>query len=193
MFALAGVYAQTIKPSGSYLEFGVYDGRTIALAFHTMATACDRFFAFDSFKGIGGATAQEQSHFANGQYYANLATLDYNLRFTGVDVARVTPVAGFFEDTLAGRTPRDYGIESASVVHIDTDVYAPALQALEFVTSALPQGALLLFDDYDQLAASNRKGERRAVREWLERHDDIELEEYRRYTPFSRAFIVHRT
>jgi hypothetical protein len=79
-----------------------------------------------------------------------------------------------------------------SVIHIDTDVYEPSLLALEFVAPALVQGSLLLLDDYDHLAASDAKGERRAVHEWLRNHPEFDLEPYRNYAIFSRAFIVHR-
>jgi hypothetical protein len=192
MYWLAGIYASTL-PRGDYVEFGVFDGNTLAMAFHNLKATCTRFHAFDSFQGIGGTIDAERTHFGDGQYYANVETLHYNMRFAGAESERITATAGFFEETLRDRTPQSYGIESASVVHIDTDVYAPALLALQFITPVLPQGALLLFDDYDQLAASNDKGERRAVREWLAANPRIELEEYRRYTAFSRAFIVHRS
>ena len=191
MFRLASQYAPTAG-RGSYVEFGVFDGRSTILAFHTLGGVCDRFFAFDSFQGIGGVLDSETTHYKDGQYYANLETFDYNLRFAGVDAARVIAVPGFFEESLRGKRPEDFGIKKATVVHIDTDVSEPALTALEFISPALPQGALLLFDDYDQLAASNDKGERRAVREWLKAHPEFEIEPYREYATFSRSFIVHR-
>lgn len=193
MFKLASLYAPTVsRNEGCYLEFGVYDGKSFILGYHALKDVCRKFYAFDSFAGLRGTRPDEQTHFKDEQYSASLTTLEHNFRFAGVDTSRVEVVPGYYQDTLQNKRPSDLGITNASVVHIDTDIYEPALLALEFVSSALPQGALLLFDDYDQLGASNMKGERRAVREWLQKHPEFELEPYRNYATFSRAFIVHR-
>ena len=192
MFFLASQYTRTVRPTkGAYCEFGVYDGRTFALAYHALKNVCGEFFAFDSFKGICGAE-KEEAHFNDGEYYANFETFKYNMLYCGVDFARIKSVQGFFQDTLKGRTAKDDYIDSISVLHIDTDVYVPALLALEYSAPAINDGALMLFDDYDQLAASNERGERRAFREFLDKHTEFEAEPYRNYGVFGRSFIVHR-
>jgi hypothetical protein len=192
MYWLAAQYIPTVARGGSYVEFGVFDGLTMTLAYHALKNGCDTFYAFDSFQGIGGTLENEQGHFLDGQYAASVDTLRYNLTFNNVDDSRVRIVPGFFQDTLQDRKPSDVGITTASIVHIDTDVYEPARLALEFISPALPQGALLLFDDYDQLAASNDRGERRAIRDWLAGHPEFQLEPYRSYGVFCRSFILHR-
>jgi O-methyltransferase len=192
MFSLASQYVPMVARGGSYVEFGVFDGNSMTIAYHALKGVCKSFYAFDSFQGIGGALESEATRFRDGQYAASLETFRYNLRFNNVDERRVQVVPGFFQETLRNRTPADLGIDKASIAHIDTDVYEPALLSLEFIAPALPQGALLLFDDYDQLAASNDRGERRAIREWLKAHPELELEPYRNYGVACRAFIVHR-
>ena len=192
MFWVAGEYIPTVARGASYVEFGVFDGLTLTLAFHTLKHACQTFYAFDSFQGIGGTLANEQTHFADGQYAASLETLRYNLKFNNVDDTRVRVGPGFFQETLSGRRPADLGLQVASVVHIDTDLAGPGRLALEFITPALTQGSLLLFDDYDQLGASNDKGERRAVTDWLTVHPELQLEPYRTYGIFCRSFLLHR-
>lgn len=193
MFWLAGQYAETIRPKkGAYCEFGVFDGRTMSMAYFALRNVCDRFYAYDSYSGISGSMNDEAEHYQDGQYYANLETLAYNLKFNGMDASRVTPVAGKFEHTLANRSAKMDGIEHISVVHIDTDVYLPALLALKYCESSLSDGALLLFDDYDQLAASNNRGERRAFREWLDGQETWTAEPYRNYAVYGRAFILQR-
>lgn len=192
MFWLASQYMRTISEHGSYCEFGVFDGMTFSLAYQMFKHQCGCFYAFDSFQGIGGAMETETTHFKDGDYYANVETFRYNMKFIGADTSRITATKGFFDHTLVGKMPADYGIEKISIAHIDVDVYEPALQALEFISSALVQGSLLLFDDYDQLGASNEKGERRAVREWLAAHPELSIESYRNYAVFGRSFIVHR-
>lgn len=193
MFKLASLYVPTVTRSrAAYAEFGVYDGKSFILACHALKDICSSFFAFDSFGGIKGTQADELTHFADAQYSASRRTLEYNLRFAGVDLETVKIVPGYFQESIVGKTPTDFGIEDLSIVHIDTDVYEPALLALEFVTPALRQGSLLLFDDYDQLACDNSKGERRAVHEWLAKNPNLTLEPYRQYATFSRAFVLHK-
>lgn len=193
MWFLAAQYIRSIRPQGAYVEFGVYDGHTFTLAWQALRNVVKEFYAFDSFAGIGGAKESEATHFADGQYFANLETFQHSMRYTGADPDRVHAVEGFFSDTLTGKRPSDYGIYSASMVHIDTDVYAPAFEALKFIEPVLPQGALLLFDDYDQMASSNKKGERRAINEWLSDGEGAySLEPYRSYGTFCRSFVFHR-
>lgn len=194
MFWLAGQYAETIRPKkGAYCEFGVFDGRTMSMAYFALRNVCDRFYAYDSYSGISGSMSDEAEHYQDGQYYANLETLAYNLKFNGMDPSRISPIAGKFEQTLANRTAKMDGIEHISVVHIDTDVYLPALLALKYCEQSLSEGALLLFDDYDQLAASNNRGERRAFREWLDGQETWTAEPYRNYAVYGRAFILQRS
>lgn len=193
MFYLAAQYATTIRPAkGAYCEFGVYDGRSFVLAGHALKDVLGTFVAFDSYQGLGGTREDERTHFKDAMYSANIQTLHYNLAYAGLATLNYRAIPGFFRDTLHGRTSQDDGIGPISIAHIDVDIYEPALMALEYVTGDLSDGALLMFDDFDQLAASNSKGERRALREWLANHPEIEVEPYRNYGVFCRAFIVHR-
>jgi hypothetical protein len=191
MFFLVGQYAvQALRhPGGSYCEFGVFDGRTFALAYHALKKTCKNFYAFDSFQGIGGSLSEEHTHYNDGDYYANQETFWYNMRDAGADTNRITAVPGYFEDSLLNKTPADFGIEKIVVAHIDVDVYQPALEALRFMTPALVDGALILFDDYDQLAADDNLGERRALREWLA-ETGYRAELYRSYAICGRAFFI---
>jgi hypothetical protein len=192
MFYLASQYARSVQPKGAYCEFGVYDGRTMVMAGHALKDACTKFVAYDSFKGLGGTKPEETTHYNDGEYFANQETLRHNFRFSKLPLEKLEIVPGYFQDTLSGRRSSDDGIGPISVVHIDTDIYEPALLALEYVSDGLSDGALLIFDDYDQLAASNKKGERRALHEWLDAHPEFEAEPYRCHGAFGRSFIIHR-
>lgn len=198
MFHRAGGYVSTLRSqfgtdiTSSYCEFGVFDGRTFSIAYHALKNMCNHFYAFDSFEGIGDALAEETSHFTDGAYYANQASFWYNMQDADADVSRITTIPGLFHTSLSNKTPSDFGISHIFCAHIDVDVYAPALQALQFITPALVDGALILFDDYDQMAADNNRGERRALREWLNT-TGYSAELYRSYETFGRAFIIHKT
>ena len=192
IFYLAGQYTQTIRcEEGTFCEFGVFDGRTFSIAYHALLGACSKYYAFDSFQGIGQSTLEENTHFRDGDYYANEETVWCNVEDAGVDVNRVTAVAGFFEQSLSGKTPMSFGINHIKCAHIDVDVYSPAIHALRFITPALCDGALLLFDDYDQLSADDKRGERRAFGEWLT-ETGFRAEPYRNYAVFGRSFIIHK-
>ncbi|MDB5446073.1 MAG: hypothetical protein JWQ97_1390 [Phenylobacterium sp.] len=88
--------------------------------------------------------------------------------------------------------PSAHGLSGVSVAHIDVDVYEPAKLALDYLAPVLHSGALILFDDFDQMGASNRKGERRAVREWLGENPGFSLESYRNYAIYGRSFLFGR-
>lgn len=190
MFRLIATYIQYI-PRGSYAEFGVFDGNTFAIAYHALQNLCDRFFAYDSFAGIIGAMESETGSFEDGDYYSNLETFAANLALARVDLPRVTGVKGPFQETLQ-KTPAEHGLTSVSVAHIDVDVYEPAKLALDYLGPVLQQGAIILFDDYDQMGASRQRGERRAVREWLAENPSFSLEPYRNYAVCGRSFIFDR-
>lgn len=193
MFYLAAQYVGTVRPrKGAYCEFGVYDGRSFLMAGHALKNQCGGFYAFDSYQGIGGALDGETDHYKDGDYRANVQTLEYNLRYAGLENLPYKVISGFFEETLVNRTSVDDDIGPISIVHIDVDVYYPAKLALNYVTPGLSDGALLMFDDYDQLAARNDLGERRALAEWLDENPEFTVEPYRNYGVFCRSFIVHK-
>lgn len=190
IFRLAATYAESL-PRGSYAEFGVFDGHTFAIAFHALRNTCERFYAYDSYAGIRGAMESETGKYRDGDYFANFETFVANMRLAKVDLKRVTCVRGSFQETLR-KAPSEHQLGPVSVAHIDVDVYEPAKLALDYLSSVLQQGALVLFDDYDQMGASNQRGERRAIKEWLAENPQFALEPYRNYATFGRSFIFDR-
>lgn len=191
MFFLASGYLPSLSARGSYVEFGVFDGRSFTLACHALRTICDTFYAFDSFTGIVGASADEESMYRDAAYFANEETFWHNMAVAGVADLPIRVVPGAFQETLTAPLS-DHGIERISIVHIDSDVYEAAILALDAVTPYLINGSLLLFDEFHAFGADDTKGERRALREWLERNPDISVEVYRNYTAVARSYIVHR-
>ena len=191
MYYLAGNYLGGLVSKGEYCEFGVFDGRSFSLACHALRNVCTKFNAFDSFEGISGALENEEAAFVDGAYYANLETFTHNLHVAGVSDLPIESFKGNFQDTLTTTTAAERGIGDISIVHIDSDIYEAAILALEFVTPNLLDGALLLFDEFHAFGASNQKGERRALLEWLENHTNISVEPYITYTAKSKSFLVH--
>lgn len=192
MFYLASHYLTHTQETGAYAEFGVFDGRSFSCAYHNLKDICTGFIGFDSFAGICGALEDEEMLYRDGDYYANLETFWHNMKVAKVDTGRSEAVKGPFQQTLSGHEPADYGIDRIAVAHIDCDIAEPALLALEFISPALIDGALIMFDEYHAFSASNNRGERLAHRLWLENHPEFETELYRNYNPVARSYIVHR-
>jgi hypothetical protein len=191
MFYLAGFFVKGLDTRGSYAEFGVFDGRSLTLAYHALKNACERFYGFDSFEGIVGSHTTEKQLYPDGSYFANLETLRHNLKLAGVDESRFSAIKGPFQETLK-KDPSAYNMERVSICHIDSDIYEAAYLALNFIKPALIPGALILFDEYHAFSGNPDRGERRAVRQWLSENPDISLELYRNYTAVGAAFIYHK-
>jgi len=191
MFYLTANYIRQIGRKGSYVEFGVFDGRSFSLAYHVFRNVCDDFFAFDSFQGIIGSREDERRCFGDSMYFANIETFEHNMRLVGADTVRIHTIEGAFQKTLT-RPPSDYGISSVSVCHIDSDIYEAAYLALSFVEPVLLNGAMILLDEYHALGCDPNNGERRAVAQWLAENPGITLEHYRNYTAFASAFVFRR-
>jgi O-methyltransferase len=196
MFHLAAQFARSVGVPGDYVEFGLFDGRTMTLAYHTLATTIPqlRIIGFDTFAGITGTMPEEAARFPDGSYYANRATFDHNMAVARVDPNRLIVVEGDMRETLQDGVAlrARLGLTRCLVAHFDCDVYAAALAGLEFLTDVIDSGTLLLFDEYEQWGGDNNRGERRALREWLAAHPEFEVELYRRYTWGAAAFMVHR-
>lgn len=192
MFNEAGKVAGNLR-KGHYMEFGVFDGRTFTIAWHSMAHRCPwmRFFGFDTFAGIRGARADEE--YIDGTYFSNRNTFHHHWKVSGLDPARCEAIPGDYRESLMEPGLLDrLGIDAAAVVHIDCDVYEAAKIALNFVAPVLQQGSVLLFDEFHANHASNATGERRALREMLEENPSIEVERWHDYALEGRSFLVHR-
>lgn len=184
---------------GDYLEFGVYRGDSFINAWQSARTTGQpnvRFYAFDSFRGLpdpATSAIDRDGEFVEGQFSAARSQFERNLRAAGVDMDRVTIVEGFYESTLADSKPRDYGLESASVVWIDCDLYASTVCVLEFVTDLLQDGSVLAFDDWYCFRARPDRGEQQACSEWLSRNPGITLVPYRTFHWAGQSFVVNRS
>jgi hypothetical protein len=185
------------RVEGDYLEFGVYEGHTFVNAWYAARSTGQRdmrFYAFDSFEGLPDPATSEVDaggDFAKGQYKAGRALFERNLRRVGVDMARVSVVEGYYEQSLRDIKPRDIGLDAAAVVWIDCDLYQSAVCALDFVTDVVQDGTVLAFDDWYNFRARPDRGEQRACREWLERNPAITLVPYRDFHWAGRAFVVN--
>jgi hypothetical protein len=183
---------------GDVLEFGSYMGSSMTSLYYTLAPHCPwmRFFAFDSFSGLKGALANESGKLDfiyEGGYFSNIATFTHYMRFAGIPHGEVRPVQCDFLTDF--RKPEKFyaelGLETCLIAHIDCDLYTPALAALEFIEPLTVQGTILVFDDYFLFNGSDKAGEKRALKEWLECHPDIQVEPLQSHSS-AKSFLVNR-
>lgn len=183
---------------GDYLEFGVYNGSSLSCMHRALDAAGAkhvRLFGFDSFAGL----PLEARHDDGGVWRPGQFSIDYDFtrRFLteqGVDWSRVHLVKGWFSKSLTPELVQRHGIEKASVIMVDCDMYLSAKTALTFCAPLIRDTAVILFDDWyaGGLAAKNM-GERRAFREFMEEHAEFSAEEFGSYNSNSQVMIVTRS
>ena len=182
---------------GDYLEFGVFEGANFVPAYHlaqTLGLHSMRFHAFDSFDGlpaIDGVDADGFRHFHEGEFRSSIDTFKHNVASKGVDNAKLTVTAGWFDRVLNEQTRQSLAIDKAAVVFIDCDLYESTVPILEFITEYVQEGTVIIFDDWFCFRGNPDRGEQRAFREWLEKHPHIKATELFRFGWQHNSFVLH--
>lgn len=182
---------------GAYLEFGVYNGTSLVCMYRALeATGLHhvRLVGFDSFQGFPPTAATEDGgRWQPGRCHSTQEFTTAVLHYEGVDVSKVTLVPGWFNETLTNKTARDLGIEKASVIMIDCDLYSSAREALEFCAPLIQDEALILFDDWHARTLEGKNmGERRAFVEFLRRRPCFTAVPFGKYAKRTETFLVSR-
>lgn len=182
---------------GDYLEFGVFEGRTLGHAYRAMHVAFPkmRFFGLDSFEGLPEPDGVDReggysSGFTKGQFRCTREQVARNLRASGGDLDRIELIEGWFSETLNGETARRHGIDRVAAAWIDVDLYESTLPVLSFIETRLSVGSVLLFDDWRCFRNLPDFGEQRACREWLESRTGLGLRELFSFGWHGLAFTV---
>jgi O-methyltransferase len=182
---------------GDYMEFGVYMGKTFTYAYRTMAPLFPkmRFIAFDSFEGLPepkgiDAEGSYTSGFTAGQFACDKQQFEVNLALSGVDMKRVLMIKGWFGETLKPDNLQSFALKQVAAAWIDCDLYESTVPVLEFLTSRLSVGSVLLFDDWRCYRNLADFGQQRACREWLHRNPQIKLNEFLGFGFHGQAFTV---
>lgn len=134
-----------------YLEFGVFQGRTLRWWTQHLTSPDAHFVGFDSFQGL-----PENWRDDSPKGWFNAGGLP---RF---DDGRVSLVPGWFDQTLPFWEPPDH---DQLIVNVDCDLYSSTVSVLTWLEPRLRPGTLVYFDDL-----LDRDDELRAVREWTGRH-----------------------
>ena len=178
---------------GDFLEFGVYQGNSLICADAALrATGLDsvRLFGFDSFEGLP-ETSEDSAIWSPGQFRSDYEFTVERLREAGVDLERTRLIRGFYEESLTPELYEREGLRRASVIMLDCDLYTSTVEALAFSRPLIRGFACLFFDDWE--SSDEAHGQKRALREFRERHPELEFEEAGRYHSNSKIFLVRET
>ncbi|HEX8138026.1 MAG TPA: TylF/MycF/NovP-related O-methyltransferase [Pyrinomonadaceae bacterium] len=182
-------------PIGDYLEFGVFNGTSLA-CMHSVVEELQlkdvRLFGFDSFEGLPETAGLE----SDGLWSAGQFQLDYEytrkwLTRQGVDWTRVHLVKGWFKDTLTPELVDKYKIKRAGVIMIDSDLYSSAREALSFCAPLIVDRAAIFFDDWFPLA-DKQMGERKAFDEFMAANPELSATDMGSYDETSKVFYITR-
>ena len=198
---------------GAYYEFGIYKGSSFRESFLTYQQYVGwmnsqsnssemwrqkikwdfdhHFYAFDTFEGMP-ENLENNEIFAKGSFLGSFE----NVKLEGEKIGMyegdsIKYFKGLFSEVSKQNATNIADLQTAAIVNIDSDLYMSACDALEIVKPKLQQGAILMMDDWNCFRADNNQGERRALREFLEKNSHIETEKYFSYSFTGQSFIVH--
>ena len=185
------------RPLGDYLEFGVYNGSSLACMHRVvqrMALEGMRLFGFDTFDGLPAKEVDRESPWRAGEFRSELDFTRAVLTGEGVDWNQVVLVPGRFEESLTHSLRFRYGISALSVAMIDCDLYRSAKQALAFCGPLIVGKAVIVFDDWPT-SDTEYQGEKAAFEEFLASNPTLkaELRPELSYAANSAVFLVTRS
>jgi O-methyltransferase len=212
-FRLTFEYVYGSHIPGAVVEFGCFEGFSTLLLADLVAefreetefyakTFPRHLYVYDSFAGFPASTnpidavsyeVADSGYWAESEDMAPPGT-EAMLReqFTRIiGSTGWTIVKGMFHETLVS-SPLP---EPIAIANLDCDLYASTVTVLDHLLGRrlLPDGAVLLMDDFNCNRANPRFGMRRAIGECFARTEGFyDYSEFLRYGWHGRAFFVHR-
>lgn len=180
---------------GDYLEFGVFTGGALTFAtkinkrMNWISPQKTRFFGFDSFQGFGEVSKLEQHPFYKDNTFAvNFEKVKKNILAQTKD-NEVHLIKGFFNETLDGHEPAEYGIKKAKIIFIDCDLKGPTQSVLNFCRDLIQEGTILILDDYFSYKGNTNLGISGAFKEFQIKNPYFEWRQLYHYGYLGQVFI----
>lgn len=158
--------------TGFAAEFGVYKAHSTNYLARKLNGKT--LFAFDSFEGLPET------------WRINYKLGKFKLDTIPKVEANVKLEIGWFEDTLP-RAKSRYNLSSASLIHLDADLYSSTKFVLMELSSAIKSGCILVFDEYFNYPGWEN-GEFKAFAEFVSRYK-VKYE-YMAYNCYHEQVIV---
>jgi O-methyltransferase len=127
---------------GQFAECGVYKGGTALLFASILHEGKKRLDLFDTFKGIPPGDPEKDNRYVTGGEFwetSQKSVMDL-LTWTGANY--------FMHPGEIPGTLKEVSDDKFAFVHIDVDIYWPALTALTFFHDRLTPGGIIVLDDY---------------------------------------------
>ncbi len=173
-------YIQQKRVAGTVVECGVWRGGSMMAVADTLLQCGDvtrELYLFDTFEGMAPPShtdvdlsgqsaasllrASDPARADSVWCVAGLEDVRRAVESTGYPSERLHYIKGRVEQTLPEAAP-----ERIALLRLDTDWYESTRHELEHLFSRLVKGGVLIVDDY-----GHWQGARRAVDEYLQRHD----------------------
>lgn len=184
-FMKAFKFLRINKIKGSYIEFGVYRGDSMATAFKCAKLSRYKFLhyiGYDSFTGLNIPKGVDIKHLWKGGEFKDTSMKLVQKKLNKFKVPFVL-IKGQYEITL-----NKYTLEcptklknKIACVHIDCDYYSSTKLALNFITEYLQNGSIIIFNDWYCFKASDNLGERKAFIEWKRKNKQFQYEDLPSY------------
>lgn len=172
-------YGQDLLKGHAYYEFGVFKGFSFWFAEQVSReyTGADFFFyGFDSFEGLPESQVDSDLNWDEGNYAASFDFVMAKLKQHGTQFSRTKIYKGFFSKSLFDNLRQSENFLPCSICVIDSDIYESCVEVLDFIKDYLVPGSILLFDDYNAFQGDDNHGERRALKEFEQKHPTFKKE-----------------
>jgi hypothetical protein len=181
------------RPLGDYLEFGVFNGTSLA-CMHAVTKKLGRtdirLFGFDSFEGLPADCVDDKSPWNAGEFASGEEFTRAVLTEEGVDWKRVFLIRGRFSDSLKPALNHRFYLKRCSIIMVDCDLYLSAQQALQFCGPLTTDATVYIFDDWPADDAGYQ-GENVAFAEFLAANPQLSATKLDlSYAPTSAVFLV---
>lgn len=202
-------YITTNQIKGDYIEFGVYQGYTFIESWRqwlhfenwvqkqldstekwrhkewgNYSEFKPKFYGVDSFAGIP-ENDESDLYFSEGSFFGSKEDVYRSCLKNGMKDSQFELIESFYSKLSASDL-----CNKAAVIHIDSDLYQSAIEALRLCKNMIQQGTVVMFDDYNCFSASNNQGERKAMKEFSE-ETGIIFEPWFAYRNAGQVFLCH--
>jgi O-methyltransferase len=186
--------------SGDYYEFGVAHGHSMRAAelaertSHSDSLGIKRvsrlLFGFDTFEKFIGDPNLDLHPTWNGESF-NAPYGSVKRRFSRSKNVQLFKLDVNSLVSDSNNSFDKFGISNkAAVILFDMDLYGPTKSALFWMSDLIQQGTFLIFDEFFAFGGDQDKGEARALKEFLEDHNEFLIREFANYGSGGKIFVV---